>query len=63
MPGNIVRINNDDELEWYVGDSKMEKLIILLDELGWRTDEWRNIVEQASKPRGESERSVNNGED
>ena len=54
MPRNIVRINNSDEVEWYVGDSKMEKLITLLDELGWGTDEWRNIVEQASKPGGGS---------
>lgn len=34
MPGNTVIINNADELEWYVGDSKMEELIKWLNENG-----------------------------
>jgi len=39
MPGNIVQINRSKELEWYVGDSKMDDLIIYLDEIGFRTSE------------------------
>lgn len=27
MPGNTIKINNYDEFEWYIGDSKMDKLI------------------------------------
>lgn len=34
MPGNTVRINDSSELEWYVGDSKMEGLIKWLNENG-----------------------------
>ncbi len=36
MPGNIVRINSAKELEWYVGDSKMDALIAYLDKVGFR---------------------------
>ena len=36
MPGNIVVINYSKDLEWYVGDSKMELLLALLDEIGFR---------------------------
>ena len=36
MPGNIVKINNFDGLEFYVGDSKMPKLIKLLGKIGFR---------------------------
>jgi len=44
MPGNIVRINNSDEFEWYVGDSKMEKLIELLNTIGHKmNDENKNV--------------------
>lgn len=32
MPGNTIRINNRDELSWYVGDSKMDELIGWLNE-------------------------------
>lgn len=39
MPGNIVKINNSDELEWYVGDSKMKSLIEFLDKIGYREAE------------------------
>jgi len=34
MPGNLVVINNSKELSFYVGDSKMEKLIKFLYKIG-----------------------------
>ena len=34
MPGNVVTINSSKNLEWYVGDSKMEELISWLNENG-----------------------------
>jgi len=34
MPGNTVKINKFDKLEWYVGDSKMKDLILWLNENG-----------------------------
>ena len=37
MPGHLITINNNDEMEWYVGDSKIDALITTLDELGRRT--------------------------
>jgi len=36
MPGNTVRINKRDELEWYVGDSKIDQVIDLLNNVGIR---------------------------
>jgi len=39
MPGNIIIINNSSDLEWYVGDSKMEKLIRFLDKIGFKTND------------------------
>ena len=39
MPGNIIQINGARELEWYVGDSKMEELIECLNEIGFPTNE------------------------
>ena len=36
MPGNLIKINNCDELEWYVGDSKMEKVIKCLEKYGFK---------------------------
>ena len=39
MPGNTVKINNFDGLEWYVGDSRMEELISWLDENGVKTED------------------------
>lgn len=36
MPGNTIMINNAKELEWYVGDSKMDLLIDFLDVIGHR---------------------------
>lgn len=39
MPGNTVRINNSEELNWYVGDSKMDELIAYLDEVGFREND------------------------
>jgi hypothetical protein len=38
MPGNIIKINDSDELSWYVGDSQMEKLLTLLDEVGFKDE-------------------------
>lgn len=39
MPGNTVQINKRDELEWYVGDSKIEQVINLLNEIGIKNKE------------------------
>jgi len=36
MPGNSVRINGGETLNWYVGDSRMDALIAYLDEIGVR---------------------------
>jgi len=34
MPGNTVKINNSEGMEWYVGDSQMQKVIECLDKSG-----------------------------
>ena len=34
MPGNIITINHFKDLEWYIGDSKMKKLIKVLNKIG-----------------------------
>ena len=34
MPGNTIKINRSKELEWYVGDSKMPRLLKYLDRIG-----------------------------
>ena len=34
MPGNTIRINNREELSWYLGDSKMDALIEWLNQQG-----------------------------
>lgn len=49
MPSNIIQINNSKKLEWCVGDSKMEKLIAYLDEVGFRVKATKKVkaVEQA----------------
>lgn len=39
MPGNTVTINNSKELEWYVGDSKIEEVIATLNEVGFKENE------------------------
>ena len=44
MPGNLIRMNNARELEWYIGDSKIEPLILYLDEIGFRTSEEDEIT-------------------
>jgi len=36
MPGNSVKINDGKSLNWYVGDSEMDKLIEYLDKHGIR---------------------------
>ncbi len=51
MPGNIVQVNNSDELRWYVGDSKMDNLIDELDKVGFRlSSEEENDGLQKSYP-------------
>lgn len=34
MPGNTIKINDSNELEWYVGDSRIDELMLWLDENG-----------------------------
>ena len=41
MPGNTITINNSEDLEWYVGDSKMEELIAWLDENGVKEKKYK----------------------
>ena len=36
MPGNSVVINESKDLNWYVGDSKMDAVIEYLDKIGLR---------------------------
>jgi hypothetical protein len=36
VPGNTIKINGSDDLEWYVGDSKMDDLIEWLKDNGYR---------------------------
>jgi len=36
MPGNTIKINKCNELEWYIGDSQMDKLIDFLDSIGFK---------------------------
>ena len=48
MPGNIIQINRAKELEWYVGDSKMEDLIEYLNKIGSPTSEDDTISSDAS---------------
>lgn len=36
MPGNIIKINNTEDLSWYIGDSQMPELIKYLDMHGYR---------------------------
>lgn len=45
MPGNTVLINNSKELEWYVGDSRMDALIEWLKTNGMKTEDEDNIEE------------------
>ena len=48
MPGNIVQINGAEELEWYVGDSRMEELVEYLNRIGFPTGEEDTISSDAS---------------
>jgi hypothetical protein len=48
MPGNTVKINNVDELEWYVGDSKMDSLIEYLDKFGVKNED-SNVIDFETK--------------
>jgi hypothetical protein len=38
MPGNTVKINESNEMEWYVGDSRVDELLLWLDENGIKRD-------------------------
>lgn len=38
MPGNTIKINELKELEWYVGDSGMDRVIKLLNEVGIKNE-------------------------
>ena len=46
MPGNTIKINNYDALEWYVGDSKMPLLMELLNCIGMKTDKAKETEEE-----------------
>jgi len=39
MPGNTIIINGSEDLEWYIGDSKMELLIAILNEIGSKSND------------------------
>ena len=43
MPGNTISINNQEELSWYVGDSKMDELIEWLNKEGIKEYQEENI--------------------
>ena len=36
MPGNLIKINNNNELSWYVGDSQMGDLLVYLNKVGFK---------------------------
>jgi len=38
MPGNTVKINKSDDMNWYVGDSKMPGLLDYLKEHGFKCE-------------------------
>ena len=44
MPGNTISINKREELTWYVGDSKMKRLIKLLNKVGMKISPRENPV-------------------
>jgi len=48
MPGNIVQINRAEELEWYIGDSKMKDLIEYLNKIGFPMSEDDSISSDTS---------------
>ena len=48
MPSNIVQINRAEELEWYVGVSKMEDLIGYLNRIGFPATEDDSTSSDAS---------------
>ena len=39
MPSNKIQINNHNKLTWEVGDSKMDDLIVYLNEVGYQEKE------------------------
>ncbi|MHA1302247.1 MAG: hypothetical protein ACTSPI_00905 [Candidatus Heimdallarchaeaceae archaeon] len=59
MPGNIIKINNFDNLEWYVGDSKMEYLIKILNEIGFKRD--KNLESRKKSKLEKKDRGIKTG--
>lgn len=56
MPGNIIKINNSKELEWYVGDNRMEELIEFLNKIGFKEE--INVSVQLYYPTGKDYRKT-----
>ena len=46
MPGNTVKINNSDGMQWYVGDSKMDEVIETLNRVGSRIHDGTLTLEE-----------------
>jgi len=44
ISGNTIVINERKELAWYVGDSKMKKLMELLDSIGTKIIDYDNMI-------------------
>ena len=49
MPGNTIRINDSDDFEWYVGDSRMDDLIKYLNENGIKSKKHKKKVATSEK--------------
>ena len=50
MPGNIVVINDGNELSFYVGDSKMEGLIEYLNKIGYKENDQSEAEVKDNRP-------------
>jgi hypothetical protein len=48
MPGNTVKINNSNKLEWYVGDSLIDGLVNWLDQNGLKVETCKDETEEDS---------------
>ena len=58
MPGNIISINQVPQ--YYVGDSKIERLTEFLEKYGFKLDDdTRKKIESKYNPQGESRSRVN----
>jgi len=49
MPGNIVKINGSEDLQWYIGDSKMQKLIKHLNKLGHKQGSYKGSYKESKE--------------